>query len=67
LVACPTFLTARPSSKGIFFYPDFKWEAFGCASLKEGLDVFGVRFEDGKDEVTFCSLVGKFVVVNLVS
>jgi hypothetical protein len=54
----PTFLTARPSSKGVFFVADVKWESFGLTNLKEGLDVFGVRFEDGKDEVTFCSLGG---------
>lgn len=57
LTTCPTFLTARPSSKGVFFYPDFKWDAFGCAGVKESVDVFGVRFEDGKDEVTFCALL----------
>lgn len=54
----PTFLTARPSSKGVFFVPDVKWADFGLTKPKEGLDVFGVRFEDGKDEVTFCSLTG---------
>jgi len=56
--AVPTFLTARPSSKGVFFCADVKWESFGLTHLKEGLDVVGVRFEDGKDEVTFCSLSG---------
>jgi hypothetical protein len=54
----PTFQTARPSSKGVFFVADVKWESFGLTNLKEGLDIFGVRFEDGKDEVTFCSLSG---------
>jgi len=54
----PTFHTARPSSKGVFFCADVKWENFGLAHLKEGLDVVGVRFEDGKDEVNFCSLSG---------
>jgi hypothetical protein len=56
--AVPTFHTARPSSKGVFFCADVKWESLGLAHLKEGLDVVGVRFEDGKDEVTFCSLSG---------
>jgi len=54
----PTFLTARPSSKGIFFCPDLKWESFGISRLKEGMGIVGMRFEDGKEEVTFCALTG---------
>jgi len=53
----PTFQTARPSAKGIFFIPDFKWNMIIPHQLyKDSWDVFGAKFEDGKDEVIFQSL-----------
>jgi hypothetical protein len=47
----PTFYTARPSSKGLFYLPDLKWTGLGLTGLKEGLDLIGIKFEEGKDEV----------------
>lgn len=46
----PTFSVARPSSKGIFYYPDIKWRGLGLPNIREGLDMIGIRFEE-KDEV----------------
>jgi len=52
----PTFFTARPSSKGLFYLQDLKWGILGFQGLKEGLDTLGVKFEEGKDEVFFYSM-----------
>jgi len=50
----PTFLTARPSSKGIFYFPELKWATLGYQN--PNWDLLGVKFEDGKDDVSFFSL-----------
>eukprot|EP01126_Amoeba_proteus_P018025 TRINITY_DN1897_c0_g1_i5.p1 TRINITY_DN1897_c0_g1~~TRINITY_DN1897_c0_g1_i5.p1 ORF type:complete len:310 (-),score=64.17 TRINITY_DN1897_c0_g1_i5:226-1020(-) len=52
----PSFFTARPSSKGLFYLPDLKWNVLALAGIKETLDTIGIKFEEGKDEVYFYSM-----------
>jgi len=52
----PTFFTARPSSKGLFYLPELKWNGLGLAGIKETWDTIGIKFEEGKDEVFFFSM-----------
>jgi len=50
----PSFLTARPSTKGIFFFlTDVKWRSF---FPKQNFHTVAVRFEEGREEVMFLSL-----------
>lgn len=48
----PTFFTARPSSKGLFYLPELKWNSLGLTGIKETWDTIGIKFEEGKDEVS---------------
>jgi len=55
----PTFLTARPSTKGYFFLPDSKWSTLfphAAHITQKELHLVGVQFIDGKDEVVFLTL-----------
>eukprot|EP01124_Arcella_intermedia_P024631 TRINITY_DN4200_c0_g1_i1.p1 TRINITY_DN4200_c0_g1~~TRINITY_DN4200_c0_g1_i1.p1 ORF type:complete len:354 (-),score=44.31 TRINITY_DN4200_c0_g1_i1:139-1200(-) len=48
----PTFQTARPSTKGVFFWADSKWSQF---FPRTSWQTIAVRFEEGKSDVTFIS------------
>lgn len=53
----PTFLVARPSTKGTFFLPESKWSnLFPNSPGVKYLHMIGVQFLDGGDEVIFWSL-----------
>jgi len=53
----PTFLVARPSTKGTFFLQESKWaNLFPNSPGARYLHLIGVQFLDGRDEVVFCSL-----------
>jgi len=52
----PTFLTARPSTKGIFFLPGVKWNTLYPMYIKENWDIIGIKFEESKEEVAFVSI-----------
>lgn len=54
-----TFLTARPTSKGFFFIPSFRWSYLGL-SVKPSLEIIGFKFEENVDEV-HSSLSAHFV------
>eukprot|EP01124_Arcella_intermedia_P026483 TRINITY_DN4987_c0_g1_i2.p1 TRINITY_DN4987_c0_g1~~TRINITY_DN4987_c0_g1_i2.p1 ORF type:complete len:265 (+),score=47.16 TRINITY_DN4987_c0_g1_i2:42-797(+) len=52
----PTFQTARPSTKGIFFFQNAKWQNLYSIPVSD-LDLIGVQFEEGgKDEIKLLSL-----------
>jgi len=49
----PSFLTARPSTRGIFYLSEGKWQTIFPESA---WTTVGVRFEDSSDEISFLSL-----------
>jgi len=54
----PSFLTARPSTRGIFYLSEGKWLSL-FPEHKFPWATIAVRFEDSSDEVVFLSLVYK--------
>jgi len=54
----PTFLTARPSTKGLFYISGdaIKWSAIQLTNIKPTWSTISMKFEEGKDEVTFLSI-----------
>eukprot|EP01121_Diplochlamys_sp_Union-15-3_P018341 TRINITY_DN6654_c0_g1_i1.p1 TRINITY_DN6654_c0_g1~~TRINITY_DN6654_c0_g1_i1.p1 ORF type:complete len:337 (+),score=45.03 TRINITY_DN6654_c0_g1_i1:39-1049(+) len=54
----PTFLTARPSTKGLFYISGetIKWGTIGLSNVKPSWNTIAMKFEEGKDEVTFLSI-----------
>jgi hypothetical protein len=54
----PSFLTVRPSTRGLFYLCDVQWSSI--FPEKPGWNIIAVNFEDSSDEVVFWSIVVAF-------